>query len=270
MRRRELAGHMQHAEAVTVGSYLDATPMLAKMAGTATKRIDGVTCLAARAIDEPFLNRALGLGTIADATPRLLERIERHYGSLGKPPRVAIATGFVTAATLRLLERRGYAPVADEPQQIWIYDARRPPDAPDVPGLTIARVKADGAAEYARTGSESFSERGPEFVHIIEALVRSGRRGVRAFLGRIDGEPAATGMSWDARPIVALGNGSVRPKFRGRGLQRALISHRMREGWARGHRKFFGETVNPASAANMEALGWRKLYDERDWERASG
>jgi len=261
---------MQRAEAITVGSYLDATPMLAKMAGAATKRIDGVVCLAARAIDEPFLNRALGFGTIADATPRLLDRIERHYDALGKPTRIAIATGFVTAPTLRLLERRGYGPVDEEPQQIWISDARRPPDAPDVPGLTIERVKPNGAAEYSRTGFESFSERGPEFAHVIEALVRAGRRGTRAFLGRIDGEPAATGMSWDARPIVALGNGSVRPKFRGRGLQRALIAHRMRDAWSRGYRIFFGETVNPASAANMEALGWRKLYDERDWERATG
>ena len=173
-------------------------------------------------------------------------------------------------STSRLLARHGYAPVDEDPQQIWIYDGRRPPDALEVAGLTIERVTADGAAEYARTGFESFSERGPEFAHVIEALVRSGRRGMRAFLGRVDGEPAATGMSWDARPIVALGNGSVRPKFRGRGLQRALIAHRMRDAWTRGRRLFFGETVNPASAANMAALGWRKLYDERDWKRSTG
>ena len=261
---------MQRAEALSVASYLDATPMLAKMAGTATKRIGGVICLAARAIDEPFLNRALGVGTIADGTPRLLDRIERHYDSLGKSARIALATAFVSRSTIRLLEQRGYAPTEGEPQQIWIYDARRPPDVPLVAGLTIERVGPDLAQLYAKTGFESFSERGPEFVHVIEAIVRSGRRGMRAFLRRIDGEPAATGMSWDVRPVAALGNGSVRPAFRGRGLQRALIAHRMRDAWWRGFRIFFGETVNPASAANMAALGWRKLYDEQDWERATG
>jgi GNAT superfamily N-acetyltransferase len=266
MRRRELAGHMQRTEAAVVGSYLDADPMLAKLAGTATKRIGGVICLAAKAVDEPFLNRALGVSTLADATPQLLERVERHYASIARPSRVAIATEFVALVTIRALERRGYERVDEEPQQIWIYDARRPPDPPNVAGLTIERVGPEGASEYARTGYESFRERGPQFVHIVEALVRSRRRGLRAFLGRMDGEPAATGMSWDVRPVVGLGNGSVRPQFRGHGLQRALIAHRMRDAWARGFRIFFGETVNPASAANMAVLGWRKLYDQHDWE----
>jgi len=258
---------MQRAEAKSVGAYLDATPMLAKTAGTSTKRIGGVICLAARAIDEPFLNRALGFGTIADATPRLLERIERHYDSLGKSARIALATAFVTKSTIRMLERRGYAPTEGEPQQIWIYDARRPPEMPQAAGLTIERVGPELAQLYAQTGFESFSERGPEFMYVIEAIVRAQRPRMRAFLGRIDGEPAATGMTWDVRPVAALGNGSVRPAFRGRGLQRALIAHRMRDAWSRGFRIFFGETVNPASAANMAALGWRKLYDEKDWQR---
>ena len=260
---------MQRAEAITVGSYLDASPALAKMSGTVTKTIGGVSCLAAKAVDEPFVNRALGVGTRADVTPALLARIERHYAAIGKPARIAIASGFVSKTALRLLERRGYSPVEDDPQQIWIYDARRPPDAPDVRGLTIERVGPDLADVYSRTGFESFSERGPEFSAIVATLVRSRRRGLRAFLGRIDGDPAATGMTWDARPVLALGNGSVRPKYRGQGLQRALIAHRVRDGWARGYRIFFGETVNPASARNMAELGWRKLYDERDWERTS-
>ena len=120
---------------------------------------------------------------------------------------------------------------------------------------------------YSKAGFESFSERGPQFVQIIEALVRSRRRGLRAFLGRIAGEPAATGMLFDVRPIGGLGNGSVRPKFRGRGLQKALIAHRIRDGWERGYRVFFGETENPVSAHNMESIGWRKLYDEPDYEK---
>jgi len=258
---------MQRTEAVSVGSYIDASPQIAKGAGTATKRIGGVICLAAKNIDEPFLNRALGAGTIADATPRLLERIERFYRSIGKPPRIAIATGCVPLAQMRLLERRGYAPVDGSTALIYVYDLRRPPAAPEVPGLTIEPVGPDLASIYSRTGFESFRERGPQFVQIIEALVRSRRRGLRAFLGRIDGEPAATGMLFDVRPIGGLGNGSVRPAFRGRGLQKALIAHRIRDGWRRGYRVFFGETENPVSAHNMESLGWWKLYDEVDWER---
>jgi len=267
MRRIELAAHMQRTEAAEVGSYLDASPALAKGAGAATKRIDGVVCLAARNVEEPFLNRALGVGTIAEATPRLLERIERHYAAVGWPPRVAIASGFVPLRAIRLLERRGYAPMNAGGEEIYVYDRRTPPAMPSVPGLTIERVGPELASLYSRTGFESFNDRGPQFVAIVDALIRSRRRGLRAFLGQIDEEPAATGMFFDVRPVGGLGNGSVRPAFRGRGLQTAMIAYRIRDGWARGYRIFFGQTVNPVSAHNMEDLGWRKLYTEVAWEK---
>jgi GNAT superfamily N-acetyltransferase len=267
MRRTELAGHMQRTEAAEVGSYLDASPAMAKGAGTATKRIAGVICLAARNVEEPFLNRALGVGTIAEATPRLLERVERHYASVGKPSRIAVATGYVPLRVTQLLERRGYAPMKNSGEEIYAYDRRTPPALPNAPGLTIERVGPELASLYSRTGFESFNDRGPQFVAVIEALLRSRRRGVRAFLGRVDGEPAATGMLFDVRPVGGLGNGSVRPAFRGRGLQTAMIAHRICDGWSRGYRLFFGQTVNPVSAHNMEDLGWRKLYTEVAWER---
>ena len=256
---------MQRAEGVSVNSYLAASPGLARGAGTATRSIDGVICLGARNVAEPFLNRALGVGTIADANPRLLERIERFYGSIGRPARLAIATGQVTSATLRMLERRGYAPV-ETTQDVYTYDRPQPPEPVEVPGLTIERVGPKEAALYSRVSYESFKERGPEFIAIVDALVRAPKRGRRAYLGRIDGEPAGTGMVFDVRPVAALGNGTVLEKFRGRGIQKALIAHRMRDAWTRGYRLFFGETENPASARNMESLGWRKLYDETDWE----
>ncbi|HLQ05150.1 MAG TPA: GNAT family N-acetyltransferase [Verrucomicrobiae bacterium] len=269
MRRTELAGLLQRTESVEVGSYLVASPQLATGMGTATKRIAGVTCLAAKNVDEPFLNRALGVGTIAPATAGLLERIERHYASIGKPSRIAVATGCVPLASLRALERRGYAPVEGDGELIYVYDRRTAPAMPQVAGLMIERAGPELASLYSKTGFESFKDRGPQFVAIVDALVRSRRRGLRAYLGRIDGEPAATGMLFDVRPVGGLGNGSVRPAFRGHGLQTAMIAHRIREGWARGYRIFFGQTVNPVSAHNMEDLGWRRLYVEHDWERAA-
>ena len=269
MRRAELAGHLQRAEGVTVGLYLDASPALAKRAGDATVRIDRVICLTARHIDIPFLNRALGAGTIAAITPRLLDRIERHYERNGRAATFGIATGCVPASQLRLLERRGYAPTGDEGQLIYAYTRAQLPPMPAIDRLVIERVGPQDARLYAATGFASFRERGPGFVPIIESLIRTRRRGVRAYLGRVAGEPAATGMLFDVGPVGALGNGSVLPAFRGRGLQKALIVHRMREAHARGKRIFFGETENPASAHNLEDLGWRLLFKEIDWARTS-
>lgn len=71
------------------------------------------------------------------------------------------------------------------------------PRARPVAGLTIQRVSANDASEYAKVAFASFSERGPWFRGIVEEPVR--RR--------------------DVRPVAGFGNGSVLPKFRGRGIQ---------------------------------------------------
>jgi hypothetical protein len=269
MRRAELAAHLQRAEGVSVGAYLDASPALAREAGDATTRIDGVICLTSTRIDTPFLNRALGVGTIATITPRLLDRIGSHYARHGRATTIAVATGCVPAAQLRLLERRGYAPTSTAGQLIYTYVRGRLPPMPDIADLVIERAGPKDARMYAETGAASFPERGPGFVPIIESLIQSRRRGVHAFLGRIAGVPAATGMLFDVGPVAALGNGSVLAAFRGRGLQKALIVHRMRDAYARGKRIFFGETENPASAHNLDDLGWRLLFTEVDWTRTS-
>ena len=267
MRTRELAGHLQRTEGVIIGSYLD--PDSRRRAPDARIRsIDGVICLATTRMDMPFLNRALGVGTIAEATPRLLDRIERHYARLERVPRLAIATRCVSASTLRLLERRGYRPMDESPELIYCYDRRALPRMPAIEGLRIDPVSARDARLYARTAFDSFRERGPQFIGIIETVIRTRRR-ARGFLGRIDGRPAATGLYFDVPPVGGLGNGSVLRAFRGRGIQKAMIVHRMRHGWGRGHRIFFGQTQNPASAHNLDDLGWRKLYDEITWERTS-
>ena len=100
-------------------------------------------------------------------------------------------------------------------------------------------------------------------------MPRNHGQSLTAYLGRIDGVPAATGMLFDVRPVAGLGNGSVLREFRGRGIQSAMIAHRMRVGWERGLRIFFGQTQNPASAHNLEDLGWRLLYTEIDWVRTT-
>src|SRR5207245_1230258 len=122
MRRRELAAHMQAIEAIEASSYPSASPRVAKMMGTKTRRFDRVTCLATMNVDEPYLNRAIGVGTIADATPRLLGQIERFYESVGKPTRVTVPQGFMPLRALRMLERRGYKPAKQEPWSVYLYD----------------------------------------------------------------------------------------------------------------------------------------------------
>jgi len=271
MKSVELAALMQRTEGVEITSYLVADPRGAKQSGVRVSHAGGLTSWTMKSTDNGFLNRALGFGTMSDATGVVLDRLERRFAAAGRAPRIAIAQGPTPRAALRLLERRGYAPEEGTEEHIYCYDRLALPRARSVDGLTVERVGPAHAAEYAKIAFASFAERGPWFRGIVETLVRRRAHGrsLSAYLGRIDGMPAATGMLFDVRPVAGLGNGSVLRKFRGRGIQSAMIAHRMRAGWERGLRIFFGQTQNPASAHNLEDLGWRLLYTEIDWVRTT-
>ncbi len=271
MRLADLAALMQRTEGVEITSYLVADPRVAKESGVRVSHAGGLISWTMASTDNGFLNRALGFGTMSDATPAVLDRLERRFAAAGRPPRIAVAQGPTPRAALRLLERRGYVPEEGTDEHIYCYDRRALPRVRPVDGLMIERVSAGDAKEYAKIAFASFSERGPWFRDIVEALVRRRAHGrsLSAYLGRVDGVAAATGMLFDVRPVAGLGNGSVVKKFRGRGIQSAMIVHRMRAGWARGLRIFFGQTQNPVSAHNLEDLGWRRLYTEVDWVRSA-
>lgn len=64
-----------------------------------------------------------------------------------------------------------------------------------------------------------------------------------------------------------MSNGTVLERFRGRGIQKALLARRMREGLRRGYRVFFSQTQTQASLHNMLDLDWRVLYVNADYER---
>jgi GNAT superfamily N-acetyltransferase len=269
MRPAELAALMQRTEGVEITSYLVADPRVARSTGVRVSHAGGLISWTMASTDNGFLNRALGFGTMSVATTAVLDRLERRFAAAGRPPRIAVAQGPTPRAAVRLLERRGYVPEEGTEEHIYCYDRRGLPRARPVDGLTVERVGPERAKEYAKIAFASFAERGPWFRNIVEALVRQRAHGrsLSAYLGRIDGVPAATGMLFDARPVAGLGNGSVLREFRGRGIQTAMIAHRMRAGWERGLRLFFGQTQNPASAHNLEDLGWRLAYTAVDWVR---
>ena len=271
MRPAQLAALMQRTEGVEITSYLVADPRGARESGVRVSHAGGMISWTMRSTDNGFLNRALGFGTMSEATPSVLDRLERRFATAGREPRIAVAMGPTPRAALRLLERRGYVPEEGTEEHIYCYDRARLPTARAVDGLSIERVRPDGAEEYATIAFRSFTDRGPWFRGIVETLVRrrGSGRSLSAYLGRIDGVAAATGVLFDVRPVAGLGNGSVLPRFRGRGIQSAMIAHRMRAGRERGLRIFFGQTQNPVSAHNLEDLGWRLLYTEVDWVRTT-
>jgi GNAT superfamily N-acetyltransferase len=270
MRKPDLAAQLQRAEGALLELNLRPDPS-APAGGVRICRIDGVICLAVPGAPTPYINRALGFGTLATATPRLLERLIAHYDALGRETRISIATGHTPEAAIRLLADAGFVPDPDMDQLIYLRAGRRPPEPPQVPGLRLVRVHTAADAErFADTAQASFGpERGPGYRASVRQLLERARSGrsMIAVLGLIGDLPVATGMLHFLGPVCGLGTGSVLPEHRGQGIQRALLAERIRIGFGRTANRYFAFTENPASARNLEELGFRKVYDQVSWVR---
>lgn len=83
----------------------------------------------------------------------------------------------------------------------------------------------------------------------------------RRYLGRIDGEPAATACLCENNGIYLFAGACTRPQFRGRGLQTALTQHRMK---AAGDGALVLVSALPGSQShrNLQRIGFQPIYSE--------
>lgn len=144
-------------------------------------------------------------------------------------------------------------------------------ESPDVAGLEMHDALAD--AEAFRTAdavnSEAFQSP-PRGAAALERRrqnqVAAGNR--RLLLATVDGEPAGSAGLTLYPPLGAIINGgAVRPKFRGRGVYRALLAARLemaRDAGVAGLAVWGGAMSAPILARlGFEKVGWRRFYLDR-------
>jgi len=140
---------------------------------------------------------------------------------------------------------------------------------PEVPGLEIHDALADPAAFNAADGvnREAFqSSARPDLAaneRRRQNQLAAGNR--RLLLATVDGEPAGSAGISLFPPVGAIINGgAVRPKFRGRGVYRAMVAARLamgREAGASGLVVWGGHMSAPIlGRLGFETVGWRKFY----------
>ncbi|MBI3521493.1 MAG: hypothetical protein HY071_00160 [Chloroflexi bacterium] len=231
-------------------------------AGFATR--GGVACTSARAFPIALLHRAIGFGSLVRADQSTLDQVVRHYKTLGLPARVELDERVAPAIAARLLERNGFAR-EEFVHHVHVLEAASAPRPVTIGGLTIDRVTARTAKSFGAATARGFAVEGTPlgefFDRVSVAAVRTATDRVAAFLPRVDGEIAGTGMAFLSPGVCGLYSGSVFEPFRGRGIQNALIAERVRFGLSRRRRIFVSQTEgdNPSSH-NLREMGFRHLY----------
>jgi MOSC domain-containing protein YiiM/ribosomal protein S18 acetylase RimI-like enzyme len=131
--------------------------------------------------------------------------------------------------------------------------------------LEIRQVDPDNEADAARWAELFITGFGIDDVlagawrRLNPNLVRA--RGYHQFIGSLGGRDVAASALFVRRRVGWLGGGTVLPDARGRGIQRALIADRARRAAVAGaHRVMATAEVDTRSAANLEALGLRRIW----------
>lgn len=146
-------------------------------------------------------------------------------------------------------------------------------EAPPIEGLEIRDALVDLETFRMADGAavEAFEAKLPTDSADFIAMQERRRLNFRAagnrylLLATVDGEPAgAAGMSVFPPAGAILQGGSVRPKFRGRGIYRALVAARLeiaRRAGVEGLQVWGGDMSAPILAGlGFQKVGWRRFY----------
>jgi GNAT superfamily N-acetyltransferase len=157
-----------------------------------------------------------------------------------------------------------------QPQvSVMVLPIDAPVHAPEMRGLQIRNALADTESFLAAdaVNREAFrSTLEPDRGNIERRrtnLLAAGNR--RVLLATLDGEPAGSAGVTFVPPAGAIINGgAVRPKFRGRGVYRAMVAARLamaREAGVSGLLVWGGDMSAPILARlGFETVGWRRFY----------
>lgn len=266
---RDIGVAMVLLGAESLRDHMLGDPILTPRHGFRAVRRSGLWCFSSRGLDAGVFNHASGYGTFAEASQRAIDVVIRFYGDVGRPAQIEVLTPAVARGDRALLERNGFR---DEGTlfQCHVRTSARPPRAYEIPHFAATRVRPTEARRYAKRATEGFGGSGV-IANVFERgwirQIQHGRR-VAAFIGQMNTTPAATGVLYRGRDLAGLYSGSVLKRYRGRGIQNAMIAARLAYGWSIGLRTFYSwSDPDNSSARNLRDEGFVTRFEVRSYVR---
>lgn len=234
---RALVERFEQVEVATVDALVDALVRTgcADPVPTATPLGSGVLVLSGA---QRYVNRAVGV-TLDELTRRDVDALVRHYAAAGLPAAVQLSS-WAPAGTVARLGAAGFVP--SWCRSVLAVDLRSAPVPPtaDRPGATSPDV------EVVEVGNSSALHAAAADVMVAEALAAGSdrgtsdefmaadrvARGTTQLLALLEGRPVGCGslsvMRTAAGTTGWLGAAATVPDARRRGVQTALVRHRLR------------------------------------------
>ena len=220
----------------------------------------GAVALMARHLPVANFNSVVGLRA---GHEHHLEALVAWYRSAGVKPQLETVPGYYDPALGRELVRLGFFQSGFHAALVCDPDQRPLAAAPDI---SVEQVTSSSVLEEFLDAY--IAGRGLPDGEAFKANVRPWLHepGWWLYLGRADGAPAAAAILYLNEKVGYCADATTNPAFRGRGLQTALLAHRIAD--ARDAGVDFicsGAELLSQSHRNMERVGMRVLFVRALW-----
>jgi GNAT superfamily N-acetyltransferase len=222
----DLAKRVEEAQAQNQMDYATAHKSLVSDSPYTALRLDSGAALYAGS-DSP-LTQSFGIGLGGEVSEKTVETLEEFFFSRGAAVNIEIANLADMSLTTHL-GKRGYA--VSEYSHVLGFDLSNLSTIPQTP-LHVYRLEPSEIEAAADAIAAGFLEQNlgegeipPSFSELfITSFHTTGSSG---FAVKIDGEIAGAGGMTILDGVAMLSGASTQPKFRNRGIQRALINTRL-------------------------------------------
>jgi GNAT superfamily N-acetyltransferase len=258
----DLVRRVEHSAARLGKLQTNALASLASARDAVARPLDGGALVAFG--EGRYVNRAIGLGLGGTPADQLVAALTAFYVGLGLPPSLELSP-WADESLLAALAADGYR--LERFRSVFAHDLQSLP-----PAATAPIVEVDAHSEHDRkrilSGDAPLGsvarQRSDEFCDAMALLPHKAD-----LVALVDGSAAACGSLTIVDDVGWLGGAATDERHRGRGLQSALLSHRLHLA-ARSGCTLAAATALPdgQSARNLARLGFTLLYTQAVLTRA--
>jgi GNAT superfamily N-acetyltransferase len=254
---RHLANRLEQAHAWRGVHYADAQRTLQPQSQSAVLAVAGGQAIFAGA-DSP-VNRVTGLGMSEPVAHADMDAVEEFYRNRHVAVRVDVCP-LAHPSLLQLLAERGYK----LEEFLNVLFCPLPVELPTVPmpaGIQIGPANRSDGDLWIRTVAQGFAETEDPAARDLAILGPNFSENATCFFAWVDGVPAGGGGMYIHDRVAEFGGASTRVMFRRRGVQTALLYHRLKAAHDAGCDLTMVLTEPGSdSQRNVERVGFRLAY----------
>jgi len=264
----DLAARIERADASLVADAATAVGRARPEARVAVESLAGG--VAVYAGNGSPLNKVAGVGFGGPVAEAELEAIEAMYAARDAPVQVELSS-LADPTVAPMLTGRGYALVGFENVLGLALDPSATARAADPPGVSVRVCRDDELERWLDTAVTGFATPDLQGVpshesfprEVIEGAIRDmvGAKGFVRYLAFLEGAPAGAASVRLSEGVAQMSGAATLPEHRRRGVQSALLAHRLADATAAGC-DVAVVTVQPGSKSqeNVQRKGFELLY----------